>query len=199
MIKVGNKYILQHIVDNAYKNNFNNLFIITYFKANKIFSFFEKKKNYRDKITLIKEKNPLGTFGGVLMYKKFFKKFDKIIVHNGDIITNLDYNKIINFHEERNSSITLTVQENTTKSPHGEINLSNNRIGKIIEKPTKSYFYSSGIYVIKTKLLNYLKPVNKNKMDMPEFINFMIKKKFKVLAFPIYEASKEFTFPEDID
>ena len=197
MLIAGENIILDQILTNAIKKNFDNFYLFTHFKSSKITNYIKKNYKFLNNIKVIKETKPQGTVGGIINNKHLFKKAQTIIVHNGDIITGLDYNKMLKYHYENKSLITLSIKENKVTSLHGELKIKKNKISNIEEKPTRKYFYASGIYIIDIKLLNLFKK-KINYLDMPDFIKLILKKNIKVLPFLIYESSKEFTYADDL-
>ena len=84
---------------------------------------------------------------------------------NGDILTTLNFKKIVNFHNLNNAFSTMTVRSIDFEIPYGVVKLKNTKnIKNIIEKPTFNYLINSGIYVFDNKVLNII-PKNK-KFDM---------------------------------
>ena len=182
LIKIGKKPLIDYVFQNLIKHNIKNISISIYYKSKQIKNYFKKKKN-NFIINFIEEKTPLGTAGcfGLLKYKDLN---DNIIVHNSDIITNLNIKNLLKFHVDFNSDITVCAKEYTNTSPFGEIHHKEHKIKKIIEKPTSKNFFNAGIYVIKKKLLKNL-PVKY--LDMTTFIDNKIKTGHDVNVYPIYE------------
>ena len=84
---------------------------------------------------------------------------------NGDILTTLNFKKIVNFHNLNNAFSTMIVRSIDFEIPYGVVELKNTKnIKNIIEKPTFNYLINSGIYVFDNKVLNII-PKNK-KFDM---------------------------------
>ena len=136
------------------------------------------------KISYTTEKKPLGTAGSLSLLNKKIK--DKnFLLTNCDVLSQINYKNLLDFHMNNNADLTIAVKKFVSQSQYGEINLKGIRIQNIIEKPEKNIIINSGIYVIKTNCVNFLK---RNKyIDMNEFIIRLIKKRKKVIAFPFYE------------
>ena len=182
LLKINNKILIEYVVENLTKYNFKDIFISIYYKSKKIKDHFNKKKHNLN-IKYIEEKKPLGTAGSLslLNYKRLK---EHLIVHNGDIITNLNIRNLIKFHIDFNSDITVCAKEYTNTSPFGEIRYKGHKIQKIIEKPTTKNFFNAGIYVIKKKLIKNMSIQN---LSMTTFIEKKITEGFVVNLYPIYE------------
>ena len=182
LIKVGKKPLIDYVFQNLVKYKIKNITISIYYKSLQIKNYFKKKKKLF-RIKFLEEKKPLGTAGclGLLNYKELN---ENIIVHNSDIITNLNIKNLLKFHIDFNSEITVCAKEYSNTSPFGEIQHKEHKIKKIIEKPTSKNFFNAGIYVIKKKLL---KNMPANYLDMTTFIENKIKKGHDVNVYPIYE------------
>lgn len=182
LIKVNKKRLLEYIIDNLIKYNHKDIFISTYYKSKKIKEFISKKK-YNFSIKYLEEKVPLGTAGCLSLLKKHSTK-ENIIIHNGDIITDLNFKNLLKFHLDFNSDITVCAKEYANTSSFGQIHHKGYKIKKIIEKPVVKNFFNAGIYVIKKKLL---KNLYTKRIDMTTFIENKINQNFNINVYPIYE------------
>ena len=183
MLKINRKPMIENIVLKFLDQGFSKFNISTHYKATLIKNYFKKKRNFGAEIIFLNEKKPLGTAGclGLLKNKKLEKN---ILIHNADVISNLNYNNFIKFHNESKSDITVAAKEHISFSPFGEINFKGIKIKKIDEKPKNVSFINAGIYIIKSKLIRELKV---EKLSMTDFIQKKIKKNVKVNIFPIHE------------
>ncbi len=183
LIKVNKKSIIELIIDNLKKYGFSEFNISTFYKSGIIKKFFKKNKFRNLHINYLQEKSPLGTAGclGLLNYK-YIKK--DILVHNGDIITDLNVKNLIKFHRDTNSDITVCAKEFSNSSPFGQISFTGHKIKKIIEKPKQKNFINAGVYVINKKMIKSMKSKH---LDMTKFIDDKINKNFNVNIYPIYE------------
>ena len=145
-----------------------------------IFKKWVKSKKIKN-ITFISENKPLGTAGSL---KKLIKKnFKNIILINGDLFFQTNFKKLINFHNNNNFEATVCIKKNVTSIPYAILQKKNNKI-LFKEKPKISHIINAGIYVLSKKFLKrfFLSNLNKkkDKFDMPELINFVVKKKLGV-------------------
>ena len=88
----------------------------------------------------------MGTAGALSLFKLKPKK--PFFVINGDLLTNLDFEKLIDFHHDHNSKATMCISEYNIKSPYGEVKLDVENIITIAEKPIHKFFVNAGVYVL---------------------------------------------------
>ena len=185
LLKINNITIIERIIENFKEQGFDNFIISIKYLGNKIIKFLKKRKNLSTKIQIISEKKFLGTAGSLSLINKRNNVKFPILLTNSDLITNIDYKKLINFHIKNKSDLTICVRSQIFEMPYGEIYLKGNRVKKIIEKPISNSIINTGVYVLSKKIIRNLK-YNKRTM-MNDLINQLLKKDYKIMSFPIYE------------
>jgi len=183
LLKVGLKPILENIIEQFIKYGFHNFYISTHFKSEQIMDYFKSGEKYDVNISYVHEDKPLGTAGSLGLLPKNLPDLP-IIVMNGDILTRVDFNNLLNFHYENNTEATMCVREYDFQVPYGVIEIANNKIKKIEEKPIHSFFVNAGIYVLDKSLVNRMD--GKSYLDMPDLLNKEINK-VGVSVFPVHE------------
>ncbi len=116
---------------------------------------------------------------------------------NGDILTDINYKKMCNFHIKNKGDITIGVKEKEITTKYGVLDTSGNKITGIREKPSFKFKISAGINIINPEILNYIKP--NSYFDMPALINKCIKEKKKVLCYDIKEYWRAIDRMEDLN
>ena len=184
LLKVGSTPILQIILENFVNTGFEDFFISTHFMSQKIKDYFGNGKKWNVSIKYIDEKNPLGTAGALgLLPKKEINM--PLIMMNGDLLTNVNFKKLLDNHNKSKSALTVCISEHQIQIPYGVINKSKSKLVKIEEKPFQKFFINAGIYVLNPAIVKSIK--KENKMDMPSLIQKLLNKKEKVNIFPIHE------------
>jgi len=184
LLRIGKERILDKIIENIKTYNFKKIYISVHYLSKKISNHAKSKKNWNIKVDIIKEKNPLGTAGCLYFLKN--KLNFPLIVMNGDIITNLNYEEMLNAHNKNKSDITVALLTHKINIPFAVLETEDIKINDICEKPTISKNINAGIYIINPTIIN--KFCKKPKfLDMPDLIKLAIKNKKKVHAFPIHE------------
>ena len=117
MVKVLNKPILEHIINRAKSNGFSDFIIAVNHLGHIIEEYFKDGKNFDVKINYLKEKIFLGTAGALSLLKNKLK--EPFVVTNGDVLTDIDYSKIIEFHKKNNAKATIAVRLHDIQHPFG--------------------------------------------------------------------------------
>ena len=184
MLKVGNKPILENIIENFISSGFHNFYISTHYLNEQIESYFGDGSRFGITIEYIREDFPLGTAGALsLLPKKAVKH--PVIMMNGDLLTKVKFDEFLDYHIDNDADISMAVRDYEIQVPYGVIEHKDNLITKITEKPVNNYFINAGIYCISPRSI---KEITKNKpLDMPDLINQQFSKNRNVSMFPIHE------------
>ncbi len=184
LVKIGKYEMLTFILSYFEKKITYEINMLLHYMPNKIIKFVKKRKNKDINYNFKIEKKPLGTAGGLSLFREKELK-ENVILINSDIITGLDFKSLVHFHINKQSDFTIVSSEKKIKIDYGLIDNNENDVISITEKPEISYKISAGIYIFKKKILKYLK--KNKKQDIPNFIGELRKKKFKVKVFPTNE------------
>ena len=182
MLKVGGKPILQNIIEKFKSLGYENIILCVNYKSKIIKEYFGDGKRFGVNIDYVHEKVRMGTAGALSLLKK--KPTEPFFVVNGDLLTNLDFEKMLDFHNFNKSKATMCVSEYNIESPYGEVRLNNENILSIEEKPTYKMFINAGIYILDPICI---KLIPKKFFDMPSLFNSLIKKNLKTISFPLGE------------
>lgn len=107
------------------------------------------------KISYAKEAKPLGTGGAIINSLKFIDQNKPVIVVNGDTFLQIDYQKLLQFFEEKKSQLTLVLRKMEDCSRYGRVVFDENSVIKNFEEKsleTKSGFINGGIYLLDPKI-----------------------------------------------
>lgn len=188
--------IIFHIMKKAFSQGFKNLVISLGYlkqKAKKII-----KNEFDNNVEFISENKPLGSAGYLFLLKKKLKDQTDIIINNCDIICDIDYLKLIDFHRKNKNLISTCSYYKHFQIPYGIIKRNNRKtISFINEKPMLYYNVNIGIYVISKKIFDLIGSKTKY-LDMNDLINLVIKKGNKVMNYPINQNFKHFTTGKDL-
>lgn len=183
LLKVGNKPILETIIENFAKYGFINITISVNYKADMIRNYFGDGSKFGVNIDYVEETKRLGTAGALSLLKS--RPQEPFFVMNGDLLTNVNFTHLLDFHSFENAVATMCVREYDFQVPYGVIELENSRIVSIQEKPVQKFFVNAGIYVLSPQVFEY---IPKNEFyDMPTLFEKLIKSNLNPLSFPIHE------------
>jgi len=180
MLKINNKPIIEFIIEKAKKEGFKNFYISVNYLRDKIINHLNDGKKLNINIKYLKERSALGTVGSLSMLPKSIS--EPILLTNGDIITDLNYKNLINFHIKNKADLTVSMGLQQYENPFGIINSKGTKLISLIEKPITYNYVNAGIYVLNSNLVNYISKTKK--MDIPEFLKTLSKKKKKYVFTP---------------
>ena len=106
------------------------------------------------------------------------------IIINGDVLTDINYSQLIDYHNEANKEITVCAAFYDIQIPFGTIEIEDNNVLDIVEKPIKKYLINAGIYIVNPSVIQALE--NDNSIDMTDIIEKYIKTN-DVGIFPMHE------------
>ena len=184
LLDVGGTPILETILKQFIKAGFSNFFITLHYKAEMIKEFFGNGEKWGVKIKYIYENEPLGTAGSLELLPKNLNNLP-IIVMNGDVLTAIPFEKLLDFHSEQGTQATICVREYDFQVPFGVVATEGSKVMKIEEKPVHSFFVSAGIYVLDPSIIKNIEP--DVYIDMPHFLTDLIESGSELSAFPIHE------------
>jgi NDP-sugar pyrophosphorylase family protein len=183
MLEVGGKPILETIVKRFVDNGFSNITMCLGYKSNVIQDCFQDGSGFGVNINYIVEEKRMGTAGALtLLTKKFNKPF---FVMNGDLLTNINFEKMLDFHVENDSKATMCVREYDIEVPYGVVNMASENIISIEEKPIHNFFVNAGIYLLEPDCIDLI-PDNEF-YDMPTLFQELIATNEKIVSFPLQE------------
>ena len=184
LLKIGDKPILETILNQFIDAGFHNFYISTHYKADMIRKHFGDGKQWNVSIQYVHEDNPLGTAGALGLLPLDLPELP-IIMMNGDLLTNVDFVSLLKFHNEQDAIATMCVREHDIQVPYGVVKSSQQKVVSITEKPIQKFFINAGIYVLNPSLL--LSVDGKSHIDMPNLLETQIKENEKVSIFPLHE------------
>lgn len=187
LLKIGDKPISEILLENFIKCGFKNFFFSVNYKSEMIRNYYGNGKRWGVNIQYIEENDALGTAGSLsLLPEKPTKPF---FVINADILTNINFGHILDFHQEyqSRSKATLCMREHQHTIPFGlvHVDTKNHSLIKIEEKPTRHYFVNAGIYILEPESLQHLS--FNSYCDMPTLLTNLVEKGLQVSTFPIRE------------
>ena len=183
MLKVGNRPILETIIINLKKYGFSNIILSVNYKSEIIEDYFKDGSDFGVNIEYIHENKRMGTAGALSLIQD--KLTEPFFVMNGDLLTNINFENMMEYHLSNNAVATMGVREYDFQVPYGVVKTEGINILSIEEKPIHQFFVSGGIYILSPQVLKY---IPKDKFyDMPTLFEKIIEKKEKTISFPIHE------------
>ncbi|MGR7908451.1 nucleotidyltransferase family protein [Lysinibacillus capsici] len=183
MLRVGNKPILETIIEGFKQYGYTNFIFSVNYKKEVIQDYFQNGEAFDVTIEYIEEDKKMGTAGALSLLKK--RPTKPFFVMNGDLLTQINFDQLMQFHMNHNSIATMCVREYEYQIPYGVIEIDGTDLVTIREKPIHRSFVNAGIYVLNPEVFNYI-PHNEY-YDMPTLFEQLIDKNKKTSVFPIHE------------
>jgi dTDP-glucose pyrophosphorylase len=181
MIRVAGRPILERIVLHLVGHGFRRIFISVNYKAEIIRDHFGNGTGFGCRIEYLTEEAPLGTGGPISLLPA--QPEHPVLVLNGDLITQLDVGGMLCSHVDRVNKVTVAVREYLHTIPFGVIELENERVVALTEKPTNSWLANAGVYVLSPDLVSRV-PKSKY-FQLPALVEQCLEKGERVGVFHI--------------
>ena len=108
-----------------------------------------------------------------------------VVITNTDVMTNLGYSKLLEFHKLHDAKITMAVRKHSIKHPFGVVKSDGLDFVGIEEKPVWSTNVNAGIYVVDASQKSVVK--SGEFITMPEIILRAQANGEKIVLFPLHE------------
>jgi dTDP-glucose pyrophosphorylase len=183
LLTVGQKPLLESTLEAFLLFGFRRFFISVNYKADMVKTHFGDGRRWGCEISYLEEDTQLGTAGALGLLAD--RPVDPIVVMNGDILTKVNFDTLLEFHREQRSIATMCVREYEFTVPFGVIDIDDHRIRGIAEKPVHRSFVNAGIYVLEPATLDRVP--KGSRIDMTELFSSLIASRQTTAAFPIWE------------
>lgn len=183
MLKIGDKPILEILIDQFKQKKFKKILISVNYKADIIENYFQSGQGFNMDINYIRENKRMGTAGAIKLAEKYLK--EPFVVINGDIVTNANFENILEYHIKNNFDITIGTRLYDMQVPYGVLNLDDICVTSLEEKPIVNFTVSGGIYVLNPSVMKHI-PEDAY-FDMTDLINCLLAEKGRIGSFPIEE------------
>lgn len=194
MLTVGNRPLLEHLVNQIRDSGISKVNITTHYHREKIQAHFGDGESFNIDIDYVSEEEPLGTAGALRLLKE---RQENILVINGDILTNVNFRAMVEFHQDHRAGATMGVTTCEVPVPFGVIETDGDKVTGITEKPVYRYFVNAGIYVLNPEVIEIIPEAGAT--DMTDLIELLIEQNIKVVPFPITEYWLDVGRIEDFD
>ncbi len=180
LIPIGDKTILEHIIDKFKNYGVREFYITINYKKNMIKAYLDEQAKDIN-IHYIEEEEFLGTAGSLFMLKDKIK--GTFFLSNCDILVEANYEKLLNYHKKNNNKITVVTSLKQYTIPYGIMETEFGKITRLREKPEYNFQVNTGVYVLDSSIIADI-PINKF-YHITELIADYIKCGKAVGAYPI--------------
>lgn len=182
MLPVGDRPLMEIIVQQLRDAGIQRVHLTVHHQSEKITDHFGDGRKFGVDMTYVAEDRPLGTAGalGLMDPPK-----ETMLVINGDILTQVDFQQMLEFHREHGADLTVAVQQYQLQVPYGVIECDGPAVKSLTEKPQLNFFINAGIYMLEP-VVHRLIPEGE-RYDMTDLIQRVMDEGRQVVAFPIHE------------
>lgn len=193
LMPVGDMPILEIVIRQLAYYQFNNLYITTGHLAHLIQAFFGNGQAWHTNIQYVLEDKPLGTIGPI---RKIPRPTQPFIVMNGDLLTDINYRELYNFHLQNKALLTIASYKGHIPVSLGVLEYNEQGfVTDFREKPDLYFWASMGIYVFSPELWDIV-PDN-SYYGFDTLMYYMLEQKLPAQIFPWSSLWLDIGRPED--
>ncbi|MBC8280119.1 MAG: nucleotidyltransferase family protein [Chloroflexi bacterium] len=182
MLPVGDQPLLEITVKQLQAAGIRRVNMALHHKPEKITEYFGDGEDYGLEINYLNEDQPLGTAGALGLMDSHQ---DTMLVINGDILTQIDYRAMLEYHTDNNADFTMAVLRYDLQVPYGVIECDGPIVKGVTEKPVLNFFVNAGIYLLEPSAHGFIPKGERT--DMTELIQNLVDQGRTVAAFPVRE------------
>jgi NDP-sugar pyrophosphorylase family protein len=145
-------------------------------------------------IEYLREQSPLGTAGSLSLLSK--QPDIPFIVTNGDVMTDIRYSDMLDFHTSHEAIATMAVRQYEIQNQFGVVKLKGIEIDGFEEKPIYRSHINAGIYVLNPSSLNELE--DSEYCDMPTLFDRVKQNNGRTIVYPMHEPWLDVGRPDDL-
>ncbi len=181
LLPIGDKPLIERIIDQLRDSGVRRVNITTHFKADKIKDHFGDGGKFGVEVGYTDEDQPLGTAGALAKIKDVN---EPLLVINGDVLTGVDFRAMLEFHKSNDAKLTVGVRKYDMSVPYGVVEVDGARVARLSEKQA-SFFINAGIYILEPSAVAAIP--EGERFDMTDLIDQLLAAGEMVASFPIHE------------
>ena len=173
LFPIANRPLIDYTLEALSKEeSVDTVVLAVYYMAESLVRYLGPTK-YDLGILYSREQRPLGT-GGPVKKAKDMMNGDRFMVMNGDILTDFDYKRLIDYHEEKGGVATIALTQVSDPTRYGSVELDwEGRITRFVEKPeygkAPSNLINAGIYIMEPEIFDYIPDEGKVRIETEVF------------------------------
>jgi dTDP-glucose pyrophosphorylase len=194
LLPVAGKPMLEHIIDRAKLEGFTHFVLSINYLGHMIEAHFGNGKGMGVQIDYLREKSPLGTAGALGLINPIPDL--PFIVTNGDVISDIRYGELLDFHGRHAAAATMAVRLYEWQHPFGVVQIQGVEIVGFEEKPIARSHINAGVYALDPSALSVL--TLDAHCDMPTLFERLQGKAKRTVAYPMHEPWLDVGRPDDL-
>ena len=183
LLPIGGKPMLEHIIERARAEGFGHFVIAIHYLGHMIEDYFGDGSRWQISIDYLREDSPLGTAGALRLLNP--RPELPFLVSNGDVLTDIRYGELLDFHCRHHASATMAVRLHEWQHPFGVVRTKGVDIVGFEEKPIARSHINAGIYVLEPKALDVLD--TSRHCDMPTLFSRLQERSARTIVYPMHE------------
>ncbi len=195
LVKVGGKPMIDHIIERAKSFGYSNFVVSVQHLGEMIQEHLGDGRRFNINLSYLKESTPLGTAGALSLLAK--KPDVPIVISNGDVMSDIDYGEILDFHIRNGAFATMAVKLYQWQNPFGVVQMQGIDISGFEEKPIINSHVNAGVYVLSPKSIDYLE--SGVECSMPALFEKLRLDSKKIIAYPMHEPWLDVGRPGDLE
>ena len=194
LLSVAGKPMLEHIIERAKLDGFTRFVLAIHYLGHMIEEHFGDGKRMGVQISYLREQSPLGTAGALGLLNPHPE--ESFVVTNGDVITDIRYGELLDFHIRHNAVATMAVRVHEWQHPFGVVQTEGVDIIGFEEKPVARSHINAGVYVLEPDSLSHLSI--DSHCDMPALFERLQAEAKRTVAYPMHEPWLDVGRPDDL-
>ena len=194
LLPVAGKPMLEHIIERAKSEGFTHFVLAIHYLGHMIEDHFGNGERLQVQIDYLREQSPLGTAGALGLLNP--RPDAPFVVTNGDVITDIRYGELLDFHIRYNAAATMAVRVYEWQHPFGVVQTQGVEIVAFEEKPVARSHINAGVYALDSDALSVLSP--NAHCDMPTLFERLQAKAKRTVAYPMHEPWLDVGRPDDL-
>jgi dTDP-glucose pyrophosphorylase len=195
LLPVAGKPMLEHIIDRAKLEGFNQFVLAIHYLGHMIEDYFGNGERLGVQINYLREDSPLGTAGALGLLNP--KPSSPFVVTNGDVISDIRYGELLDFHIRHSAVATMAVRVHEWQHPFGVVQTQGVEIVGFEEKPVARSHINAGVYALDPEALSFLN--SDTHCDMPTLFERLQANSCRTVAYPMHEPWLDVGRPEDLE
>jgi len=183
LLLIGGKPMLEHIIERAKADGFDHFVLAVHYLGHMIEEYFGDGSRWQVRIEYLREQSPLGTVGAIGLLDP--QPEVPFIVTNGDVLTDIHYGEILDFHLWHGAAATMAVRLHEWQHPFGVVRTHGVDIVGFEEKPIARSHINAGIYVLEPAALDSLSGAEH--CDMPTLFSRLRERNERTIVYPMHE------------
>jgi dTDP-glucose pyrophosphorylase len=194
LLLVAGKPMLDHIIERAKLEGFSHFVLAIHYLGHMIEEHFGNGERLGVRIDYLHEQSPLGTAGALGLLNP--RPEAAFVVTNGDVITDIRYGELLDFHIRHDAAATMAVRVHEWQHPFGVVQTQGVEIVGFREKPVARSHINAGVYALNPEALSLLSA--DAHCDMPTLFERLQAKVKRTAAYPMHEPWLDVGRPEDL-